>query len=156
MSRPETTIFGSLSSKPASGARSLGDFSRTSNPPPSGGGEWDPSQESGKRRLACAFAPLLSEPLVAAARRHVEREWPVDALVLEPVAGVASRQGAQRHRAAHEAELGVRFAGRHQGVDLIDLREWTQRLGRGLETFHSAEGLRKGNGYATIPRPAGL
>ena len=46
MSRPETTIFGSLSSQPASEARSLGDFSRMSNPPPSGGGEWDPSQES--------------------------------------------------------------------------------------------------------------
>ena len=44
MSRPETTIFGSLSSQPASEARSLGDFSRMSNPPPSGGGEWDPSQ----------------------------------------------------------------------------------------------------------------
>ena len=36
---------GSLSSQPASEARSLGDFSRMSNPPPSGGGEWDPSQE---------------------------------------------------------------------------------------------------------------
>ena len=46
MSRPETTIFGSLSSQPASEARSLGDFSRMSNPPPSGGGEWDPSQEN--------------------------------------------------------------------------------------------------------------
>ena len=34
MSRPETTIFGSLSSQPASEARSLGDFSRMSNPPP--------------------------------------------------------------------------------------------------------------------------
>ncbi len=44
MLRPETTIFGSLSSQPASEARSLGDFSRMSNPPPSGGGEWDPSQ----------------------------------------------------------------------------------------------------------------
>ena len=60
MSRPETTIFGSLSSKPASRARSLGDFSRTSNPPPSGGGEWDPSQDGSLARAICLVlvAPL--------------------------------------------------------------------------------------------------
>ena len=33
--------------------------------------------------------------------------------VLFPVAGVASRQAAQRHRSRHEASLRVRFAGRH-------------------------------------------
>ena len=43
----------------------------------------------------------------------------VDALVLMTVAGVASRQGTQRHRSRHEAEIGGRFAGRDKPVYLI-------------------------------------
>ena len=35
------------------------------------------------------------------------------------VAGVASRQGTQCHRSRHEAEIGVRFAGRDKPVYLI-------------------------------------
>ena len=54
----DPTIFGSLSSKPASGARSLGDFSRTSNPPPSGGGEWDPSQGVRETTLSVRFCSV--------------------------------------------------------------------------------------------------
>ena len=67
MSRPETTIFGSLSSQPASKARSLGDFSRMSNPPPSGGGEWDPSQVRDVAWLLGFCAPLrhpIAKPLI--------------------------------------------------------------------------------------------
>ena len=56
----DPTIFGSLSSKPASGARSLGDFSRTSNPPPSGGGEWDPSQGSETWRSTLDLESVLT------------------------------------------------------------------------------------------------
>ena len=74
MSRPETTIFGSLSSKPASGARSLGDFSRTSNPPPEGGGEWDPSQD---------FARLIGYGYVSPSTRYIVTSFVSDALALD-------------------------------------------------------------------------
>ena len=47
-------------------------------------------------------------------------------------AWVASRQGAQRHRARHEAEIGVRFAGRDKLVHLIEAGEVVHRLGRGF------------------------
>ena len=57
--------------------------------------------------------------LVAATGDHVEREGTVDALVLVPVAGVGPGQGAERHRAAHETQIGVRFAGRDKLVHLI-------------------------------------
>ena len=40
-----------------------------------------------------------------------------------PVAGVGAGQGAQRHRAAHEAKIGVRFAGLRQLVHLIEAGE---------------------------------
>ncbi len=72
MSRPETTIFGSLSSQPASEARSLGDFSRMSNPPPSGGGEWDPSQ-----------GPTLGWVNPLAFRRSLQEAWGYTAEVSE-------------------------------------------------------------------------
>ena len=79
--------------------------------------------------------------LVVADRVHVEREWPVDALVLKAVAGVASRQGAERHCAAHETKIGVRFAGPDQLVHLIEagespLRRWwgfAERLDRPIQ-----------------------
>ena len=57
--------------------------------------------------------------LVAARHRHVEGEWPVDAFVLKPVAGVAPGQRAERHRSRHKAALRVRFAGPDQLVYLI-------------------------------------
>ena len=83
MSRPETTIFGSLSSQPASEARSLGDFSRMSNPPPSGGGEWDPSQGDGP-----------------ASDVQGQR-------VLEPVAGPAARRPGGRSMAGSSVQLNL-------------------------------------------------
>ena len=75
MSRPETTIFGSLSSKPASGARSLGDFSRTSNPPPSGGGEWDPSQENPVNSRGHLIYLKVLQLTITAATLHRKQEF---------------------------------------------------------------------------------
>ena len=43
----------------------------------------------------------------------------IDALVLMLVAGVASRQGTERHQPRHETEIGVRFAGPDKLVHLI-------------------------------------
>ena len=48
------------------------------------------------------------------------------------VAGVGAGQGAQRHHPHHEAQIGVRFAGRHKLAHLIGLGEVVQRLGRGF------------------------
>ena len=59
-------------------------------------------------------------------------ERAVDALVLEPVSGVAAGQGAERHRSRHEAPVGVRFAGVDKQVHLIGLGERVPRLGRGV------------------------
>ena len=67
-----------------------------------------------------------------------ERVGAVGALVLEAVAGVGAGQGAQHQHPRHEAEIGVRFAGRNKQVHLIGLGEVVPRLGRGLEGFHSA------------------
>ena len=66
------------------------------------------TQASNKRR------EVPEGQLVAATGDHVEREGAVDALVLKPVAGVAAGQRTQSHRSRHEAEIGVRFAGRNQ------------------------------------------
>ena len=56
-------------------------------------------------------------------------------LYLSPVAGIGAGQGTQRHRSRHEAEIGVRFAGRDKLVYLIGLGEAPPRLGRGLKVF---------------------
>ena len=55
----------------------------------------------------------------------------VDALVLDPVAGVGAGQATQRHQPRHEAHVGVRFAGRNKLVHLVGLGEVVPRLGRG-------------------------
>ena len=47
----------------------------------------------------------------------------VDALILVAVAGVGAGQRAQRHRARHETEIGVRFAGLDQLIHLIEAGE---------------------------------
>ena len=57
--------------------------------------------------------------LVVAARRDVERERAVDALVLKPAAGVGARQRTQQQPPRHEACLGVAFAGLDQRLNLI-------------------------------------
>ena len=65
--------------------------------------------------------------------RHDERERPVDALILRPVAGVGARQGAERHCARHETEIGVRFAGADKLVHLSGKGEASLcRLGWGF------------------------
>ena len=56
----------------------------------------------------------------------------MDALVLKAVAGVGAGQAAQRHQPRHEAESGVRFAGRDKLVHLVGLGEVVERLGRGV------------------------
>ena len=53
-------------------------------------------------------------------------------LVLFPVAGVGAGQTAQGHHPRHEAEIGVRFAGRDELVHLIGKSEAPPRLGRGF------------------------
>ena len=58
-----------------------------------------------------------------------------DTLVFFVVAGVGAGQAAQCHHPRHEAEIGVRFAGRDELVYLVGLGEVVQRLGRGLEGF---------------------
>ena len=88
--------------------------------------------------------------LVTTARDHVEREGAVDALVLFPVAGVAPGQRAQRHRASHETEIGVRFAGRDKLVYLIGNGEASPRRWWGFaERLDGAaqigEGITDGN-----------
>ena len=93
--------------------------------------------------------------LVAAARDHVEREWPVDALVLFAVAGVASRQGAERQHPRHEAEVGVRFAGPDQQVYLIGNGEAPLCRGRGVAdrlhgAAHTGEGITDRNQLAAL------
>ena len=44
-------------------------------------------------------------------------------LVKKAVAGVGAGQGAQRHQPRHEAEIGVRFAGRNKLVHLVEAGE---------------------------------
>ena len=66
---------------------------------------------------------------------HDQTVRPVDTLVLKPVAGVTAGQGAQHQHPRHEAEIGVRFAGRDKLIHLISLGEVVQRLGRGMSAF---------------------
>ena len=62
-----------------------------------------------------------------------------------PVAGVGAGQRAQRHHSRHEAQIGVRFAGRDKLVHLIGLGEVVARLGRGFaERLHRAVHTREG------------
>ena len=84
--------------------------------------------------------------LVTTARDHVEREGAVDALVLFPVAGVGAGQGAQRHRAAHETEIGGRLAGRDKLVHLIGEGEMVLRRARGYERLDRAGQIGQGGG----------
>ena len=67
---------------------------------------------------------------VAWTRLHVERVGAIDALVLFTVAGIGAGQRAQRQQPRHEAQIGVRFAGRDKLVHLIGLGEVVARLGR--------------------------
>ena len=71
----------------------------------------DPSQQQAGQ---VAIGELITE-----ARNHSQREGAIRPFVLKLVAGVAPGQRAQRHRAAHEAQIGVRFAGPDQLVYLI-------------------------------------
>ena len=102
----------------------------------------DPSQQQ--------TGQVAEGELVAATGDHVELVRPVDALVLFPVAGVAPGQRAQRHRAAHEAQIGVRFAGRDKLVHLIGHGEVVLCLRRGIaDRLHrpvqAADDFRNGN-----------
>ena len=72
-----------------------------------------------------------------------------------PVAGVASRQGAQRHHPRHETQIGVRFASPDQLVHLIEAGEVVPRLGRGFadrldRTGQIGQGSGNGNQLAAL------
>ena len=43
--------------------------------------------------------------------------------------GVGTGQAAQHHQPRHEAQIGVRFAGRNKLVHLVGLGEVVERLG---------------------------
>ena len=61
------------------------------------------------------------------------------------------RQGAERHCARHETEIGVRFAGADKLVHLIEAGEVVQRLGRGFaERLDGAAQI--GEGRRGLPR----
>ena len=75
---------------------------------------------------------IAERELVVPTGNHDELVRAVNALVLVAVAGVAPGQRAQRHRAAHETEIGVRFAGRDKLVHLVGLGEVVACLGRGV------------------------
>ena len=66
--------------------------------------------------LAYDFFRFVSGP-------HVERGRPVDALVLFPLPRVGAGQAAQHHQPRHEAQIGIRFAGRNM-VHLASLSVW--------------------------------
>ena len=62
---------------------------------------------------------------------------PLTRLYWRRLPGLVRGQAAQRHRAAHETEIGVRFAGRDKLVYLVGLGEVVVRLGRGFaDRFH--------------------
>ena len=46
-----------------------------------------------------------------------------------PVAGIGAGQAAQHHHPRHEAEIGVRFAGRDKLVHLIGWVKWCNAWG---------------------------
>ena len=89
----------------------------------------DPSEDQARQVSEGEF--------VATRHRYVEGKWPVGALVLKPVAGVAPGQRAQRHRSRHETPVGVRFAGPDQLVHLIGKGEVVVGPRRGFtDHFH--------------------
>ena len=69
--------------------------------------------------------------------------------VLVPVAGVGTGQAAQHQQPRHEAQVGVRFAGRNKLVHLGGLGEVVPRLRRGVadrlnRSVQAAEGFPMG------------
>ena len=66
---------------------------------------------------------------------HSQRVRTIAADIPKPVAGVGAGQRAERHHPHHEAQIGVRFAGRDKLVYLIGLGEALPCRGRGLEGF---------------------
>ena len=63
---------------------------------------------------------------------HDSGRYPIHAFVLIPVSGVAPGQGAERQQPRHEAPVGVRFAGAHQRVYLIEAGVVVNCLGRSV------------------------
>ena len=74
---------------------------------------------------------------------------------IPPVAGVGAGQRAERQEPRHEAQIGVRFAGRNKLIHLIGLGEVVARLGRSFaECLHrpvqAAGGFPDGNQLTTL------
>ena len=69
--------------------------------------------------------------LVSAAGRHVERIWAIAPDVLQPLLWVGARQAAQREQPRHEPEIGLRFAGLDELIDLVQCGEVVSCLERG-------------------------
>ena len=78
----------------------------------------------------------------------------ISLLVLKAIAGVGAGQGAQRQQPRHEAEIGVRFAGRDQLVHLIGLGETPLRRAVRAERLDGAgqigQGIGDGNQLAAL------